>query len=520
MRSTRPLEDKNNNNRGSTAHLHAMLQAASESEIPQLVLYADKPSLLASYDPYQTSPPVEKKTIAPIAQKKRPYNLPVKNMELILTAEHKKQINDVKSFHVVLKININGELWFVKMNKPKSPMSAIEAGIGEICSFYIDELSAPGVAFYRKTNGLAEYFASGTKALPNFKSLNDDPLTEKDLSISVLEKKLLTIEQLDELDESLAHRDLKTYYDPGVKIHGRVPVEDLINYRKLKTLATILELDHFVEEDDGHKGNIGNGDFDRDNKAIEVVFDYKESDTIIGMITYKIDWSFRNPTGKFPVSVHDLENSPDLKDDKRFIWCNRTDPYPKVIESIREILKKLLSTDTNAYTPKDNKLFIALKNHPVYQFHKNKMFLRFILHNPKVYSHLLALHLSPTFTPTIDGKVKQPHRDLTALFERRQKEYKRELLKSLQFSEFLEKHGDYALRYIERKYNKYNAAMLPEIEKHKDEVNPGFTPELLVPTADLRKNYQDLVAEIKEKQKHAVLTLPDDTFAPARKMTM
>jgi hypothetical protein len=80
----------------------------------------------------------------------------------------------------------------------------------------------------------------------------------------------------------------------------------------------------------------------------------------------------------------------------------------------------------------------------------------------------------------------------------RQRDFREKLIPSQQFKQFLDEHGEYAMKWIEGKYAKYNKRIQEKIELHKDDQNPGYTQQLIVDLKSLRVKYQELRNQINQ----------------------
>ncbi|VVC76542.1 hypothetical protein AQUSIP_18580 [Aquicella siphonis] len=403
-------------------------------------------------------------------------------------------VNLSRSFHDIFmmkkkirkKLNaLKNQAYFFKQNKCgplDNFMYEIEAAS---CGFY--HLIAPhhspsARAIY---NDKFEYIGVLSKAVPGFVSALDDPLREEDLPIEALNH--ISIEDMDALDERarLENLDLDNKPGPhvifeyilpdpggtGLSLQGSggktrrvIPVtaKDLRNYRTIKGLAIGLTTSYIFEEDDCHTGNMS-----KDGKRID--FDMSP-----WPITYKfkktgpIDWTFRDPAARFPVTACDILNFPNLKDAAPFYWP--TIPVRFIPEAFISAASKFFKTSNNAFPSQDNSLYQRLAKHPVFIHHKFSTLLKFLLTNDETYRSICTLHIRPESQhenqSTVDMLVQHQAERLRA--------FKSEITKLPQFRDWLSLNGDTVLKNILYEFTEYNQRFARKLS-----VQPLYQPHII-----------------------------------------
>lgn len=361
-----------------------------------------------------------------------------------------------RSFHDIFKMHKlkskhpdSPSLYFFKQNKYEKSDAYMYELEAATCAFY--HLLAPDhtpTARALFDNATMQYVGVVSKNLDGFKTTLDDPLREEDLIVDAL--KFCSIEDLDNLDERarLEKYDLnrmpptQVIYEWPVKCDDntvkRIPItaKDLRNYRIIKGLAIGLTTTHIFCEDDCHTGNIT-----KDGKRID--FDMSPWPiTSKFKKTGPVDWTFRDPTNRFPVTARDIESFPNLRDAQPFYWP--TFPVRVLPEAFISIASNFFNVSRNAFHSKDNAIYQQLEHHPVFIHHKFATLLKFILTSPAIYHRIATLHVREESAYQNTSIISM----LTDFLDERLSAFQTELLKLPSFKKFLEKNGDRLIKNI------------------------------------------------------------------------
>lgn len=361
-----------------------------------------------------------------------------------------------RSFHDIFKMHKlkskhpeNPSLYFFKQNKYEKSDAFMYELEAATCAFY--HLIAPDhtpTARALFDNATMQYVGVVSKNLEGFKTTLDDPLREDDLVIDAL--KFCSIEDLENLSDraQVEKYDLnrmpptQVIFEWPVKCNDntvkRIPItaKDLRNYRIVKGLAIGLSTTHIFCEDDCHTGNIT-----KDGKRID--FDMSPWPiTSKFKKTGPVDWTFRDPNGRFPVTARDIESFPNLVDAQPFYWP--TFPVRVLPEAFISIASNFFNVSRNAFHSKDNAIYQQLEKHPVFIHHKFATLLKFILTSPAIYHRIATLHVREESAYQNQSIINM----LTTFLDERISAFQAELLKLPSFKLFLEKNGDRLIKNI------------------------------------------------------------------------
>lgn len=288
-----------------------------------------------------------------------------------------------------------------------------------------------------------------------------------------------------------------------VKNKFRITVRDLKNYRIAKGNGIGLTMNYMLGNDDCHTSNIS-----KDGKMIdfdmwlwEVYYKFKQ----LGMF----DYSFRNPDSNFKITTHDVENFPDIKDANFFYWC--TFPVRMIPERFRAIVSLFFNVSRNAFKGEDNEVYKQFVSHPVFNYHKFATLLKFCLAGKEVFTNLLSMHIRNDLTAANKSVI-----NLVANYiEERKLKLLSALYQSKLFKEFLEVHGDSALKQIilevaEHNHKYINKSKKQEIYKNQvvdlsqfvnNYAKISATPPIkLFKNQDVLKSSEEIENAIKENE--------------------
>lgn len=415
-------------------------------------------------------------------------------------------------------LNIFTRYFFKHSKVINSEMTWLEA---VFCGYY--ELIAPYHVTSTKAvyNENGAYIGAASKEIPGFKTARKDPLREEDLRITALESGYLTIEELDLIDKIVREDEAR---EKGIKLemrqepitgkiiplHGdktpkeiKLSVKDLINYRIVKGLGIGLTASRANNEDDCHTGNISKFGvrIDFDMSWWNIVYRFKPSG--IG------DWIFRYPNdNNFIVTEYDIRHFPNLRDARPFYWP--TNPAPYIPEAVLNTFVRIFPISQNAFTAQENLLYQKLETHPVFVYHKFKTLLKYILTDAEMYRNIFKLHAPED--ARFEGKYI-----IDMLSEAQAKQIKafRDILTNMpEFHEFLEKHGETALKSITMEFSERNAKFEEKIKKMEPELAAAahnkekfvekfavkrLYREQCISLSQIRRTYDAILKETREK---------------------
>lgn len=155
------------------------------------------------------------------------------------------------------------------------------------------------------------------------------------------------------------------------------------------------------------------------------------------------------------------------------------------LERVEAAAWKLLEKDGQFFTADDNKIFSDLAFHPVFEYHKYRTLLKFLLIDPEVYNCIAELHIGEDE----DVYIKDAHQFVslrTAAAEEdilRREEIESVLDSMPEFHEFLVEYGEVAVSSIVAELNdvreKYLAKVdaKPYYQRFVDALDPDYIQE-------------------------------------------
>lgn len=414
-----------------------------------------------------------------------------------------------ESFHpirrVLEKTDSEVKTGFLKLNKPGSSVSELEAAFAGFYKAFADDLIPTTYAVYNAEN---QYFGVVSEALPGFESIIKKPLEHEYLDVSFLSEKKKSVEEMDVLDNELRNleseefaiirKEIKLEMDfAEIKMADRenqdpdkaveitrekttnllsqanlsrnkedvqrrkneffsrleqkhlLTWKELQSYRNVKGLSRTLTLSYVFMEDDLHRGNIGPDgsriDFDMSLFPLSYFF---KADIIKmwrkpGESCTPVDYIQTAP--KYRVTERDIKNFPNLIDAMPYYWPTR--PGEKSVSGSFELKATISSAFSrlkeNAYPDNVIPIFQSLQNNPVFVYHKYKMLLKFILTSKELYRNIAKQYIhSERKSLTIHPK---PLIDiLENIMDNRISLFEAELMKIAEFVEFFKENGEQA----------------------------------------------------------------------------
>lgn len=427
--------------------------------------------------------------------------------DLPLRARHrnryqKQTTHESRSAHEVDIVLKNELARFLKHNTrekdPQGLMSQLEAVNAGFYQLIIPKHVPSTRAIYDDNHDMMDVCSN---AVPGFKSIIDDPLTEDDLKIPLLEAGLLDLSMLEKLDEwtRCANIDLSSYIDEDVdgvfidgendknleeiraKIHlceawfanpstdpqdgHRVILKQLINlihrdlnnFRIVKGLAECLAASVIFEEDDLHRKNMSKYgfriDFDMSQWRRLYAFKYMAGaawyDRYLRSTSSATSLGFRQPGSRFDMSAGDIEHLPNLQTYNPYYFVTKGQPL--LPESIAQYFSE------NGFTSKDHAVFQLLEKHPVFVYYKYRTFLKYALTCGDMYQDIGELNMCKNIVHEETGKT------FVNLFADDQEENIRKcenlLLELPSFTSFMEEHGDRAFAEIMAEFQERQTAL-------------------------------------------------------------
>lgn len=313
------------------------------------------------------------------------------------------------SFHSVEKVRKKNpganpnQFYFFKHNALGSLMPPLEA---TACGFYQfiapNNVSSSRAHYDEKSH--YQYVGVSSKAMPHFKSILEDPLTDADLD-----------------DDDI-----------------------------VKGLAIALTTSYLFEEDDLHRRNM-------DKRGQRIDFDmslwplfskFKEGRFIL-------DWALREPKeNSFVVTEKDIRQFPNIEDATPFYWPTKCAPY----------ISEYLPISKNSFTPKENVLYKKLAKHPTFIYYKFRTLLKYILSEALIYRNIAKLDIPEDIlheNKKILDIIKEHE-------EKRIFDFQKVLVDMPEFHEFLNQNSKRALNEITAELIARNQKIRIKIDKYRN----------------------------------------------------
>lgn len=248
------------------------------------------------------------------------------------------------------------------------------------------------------------------------------------------------------------------------KLDGFIPTmddpltdNDLKNPEIIKGLARGLVASWIFAEDDCHRYNISKDGkrVDFDNSNYPIVGQLKPR-SMLSPITM-LDKSSRPYDEKFfPVTVHDVEHFPELRDANPYYWG--TKPEPVLIEHTRVLIGWTgVPISKNSFTVTENPTYKKLQYNELFNYHKFATLLKFILTPDKNLRYIAEQHISPEREIVNDDfQVRKVSEMMSSYAIKRKKMFTETLVKTPSFRQFLTKYGDKALAEIQTEFKEQN----------------------------------------------------------------
>lgn len=305
--------------------------------------------------------------------------------------------------------------FFKKFKELNSPMIPLEAVCGAFYKFLVPNNVSTTRAHYNEKhilNGSHPYFAVSSKGIPDFKSISTDPLTDQDLN-----------------------------------------VEEIV-----KGLALGLTASYIFEEDDLHRGNM-------DKYGMRIDFDMS-----LWSILYhfKMDWTFRNPEDRlgdrFIIHSEDIIHFPNLMHARPFYFP--TNDPSKIPSIFLEAFEKATGykASKNSFTPNVIAIFKKLEHLEIFKYYKFRTLLKYVLSDAKMYRNMAKFH-TPEILKNTDNKDVEIHCFIERHQQKRINEFRKILIQTNEFKDFLEKDGERALKEIQEELVERNKKLENKIKK-------------------------------------------------------
>lgn len=238
---------------------------------------------------------------------------------------------------------------------------------------------------------------------------------------------------------------------------------DLSNEELVEQIARNHFYELFLENDDEHPGNFGYSE-DKKNEW------HIDRDMLMWRVTRLFKGntylnSYRNPTETtFKMSPKSFAQFPKVEDQNApSIWL--TSPAQFISESKRKSLSQFLPVSTNAFSTDDNALYKELGSRPGARMGAGYALLKIILTNRQMFRNIMSLDLkeSDKYNETDSKNVIDMFADE---FESQITQYTQTALESVEFQEFLQKHGEKTLQKIIKEFEADNIHLKDKLDKH------------------------------------------------------
>lgn len=346
---------------------------------------------------------------------------------------------DKKTFHAVEVVKREGETYFFKHHQlslnPLLP--ELEAVAWSFYHLVAPDKVPEEVNAHFNANG--QYVGVSVKGIKGFKSLYDLPLTKEDLN-----------------DDEI-----------------------------LKGLGVGLTLSYIFAEDDMHTGNISKaGDrIDFDMSLYPVLGRFKQNNATITpdymvelndrYVTTRIfdgtiiDWKYRPYTKEnYEIDEADIRSFPDIHVASPFYWVTKS--AGPVHTDIRQGFHRAFPTSTNAYAQVDMDNYKKLTNINTFRRHMFKTLLKFLLIDANHFTTEAKKHIRNDLKwQDEDGKIRPIYESLVNFVKARQQTLERKLIQMVNFSEFLNKDGSWALEEIIKELVEANIKQTSDQFKHQ-----------------------------------------------------
>lgn len=239
-------------------------------------------------------------------------------------------------------------------------------------------------------------------------------------------------------------------------INGRritLKVKNIINYRNKSGHGVSLTMNKVINNVDVHNCNMTSDgriwDFDMAKFNITYRFKFDKTNYISSEVISRYK---RKPTkDKFKVTAFNIRNFPDISvDPDLFYWPTIE---TRMSEKTVNLISLIYDIRGNLFKPEHTEVYKLLKNDEIFEFHKYKTLLKYILTDYETIKQLYSLDIRKNFSYIDDdGKEKNL---LTQMIEDEMeniKEYRAVLITMPEFRTFMDKYGDEALRMINEEY--------------------------------------------------------------------
>lgn len=389
---------------------------------------------------------------------------PVKHrsIEELVGLNSGQEVN-TRTFHPTQLVHIDkpdGRVYYYfKQNPVNSLMSELEAMAVAYFRLIAPKYFPSACAHFDERQ---RYVGVSSKALEDFESLKDDPVTDLDLQDNTI----------------------------------------------VTALAITLTTSYIFEEDDLHRGNISKTGkrIDGDGLIWPILSEFKD-----GSLGDKV---FRRPNANsFVITEHDIHHFPNLTDAKPFYWP--TSPAPIIPESYRNLLKQYgVPISLNAYSYHENDLIKKLSTNPVFIYHKFKTLLKFILTDANMYRKIAKMHVRENIVDS--NNISLIERNV-AHQEERIKQMRKVLVNMPEFKSFIRTNGKPALDEIIAEFNMRNIKIEDKLKKLSEErtqqgadTSPSKLEEtysgLSVNTEEIRRRYSEICLDVFENKLEASRT--------------
>jgi hypothetical protein len=350
-------------------------------------------------------------------------------------------------------------------------VKVIQKAPTEIKTFYlkknpsataVSELEATAAAFYRVLaphhipetyavyDSKDKYIGVASEEIPGFKSTVIDRIKNEDLNTDFIEKKGLTIQLMDQLDDKLrlleAEQErlqrklqrldysekellntLNSYsHELPIKNYDAKPIGNDISkaFKAHLTLRnnrinaliynTIKINDYYKSLEEEYKITKSNMDNYRIVKGLAIGFTTSyifmeddlhrnnlskfgkriDFDMSLWPVAYHLKESkltyFRKPNDlTFKITTNDIINFPNLKDAKPYYWPTNL-PQSTSSTTIQTFMSRFAD---NAYPEQENVIYQKLKDNKTFNHHKYAIMAKFILTNSEIYRQLAQSHI-------------------------------------------------------------------------------------------------------------------------------
>lgn len=363
-----------------------------------------------------------------------------------LSSQQSSSSTNGSGLNVIQSITASGvasvsQLFFYKdyadprYNDIHSPMIPLEAICYNYYKLLIPDCVSKTYAHYVDCGAEGQkYVGVSSKAIPNFRSIASDPLTDTDLK----------------------------------------------NHDILKHLALILTASYIFAEDDLHRGNL--------SKHHRIDFDM----SLWPILYYfKKEWTFRPPEKRFDViDPDDILHFPNLKKAKPFYWPTN-DPSiipPGIISAIEKVTGHKASE--NAFTIDVIELFRKLELNETFRYYKYRTLLKYILTDQLIYRNLARL-VSPQILKKTDGTPTDIYTLMADYHNGRIAAFKGVLQDLPEFQEFIQTHGEQALKEIKAEFAQHDQHHMKQAEKLSNKTH--------------KQHHLSAIIRVKEASPNAIL---------------